>query len=366
MTVLTKHRLSLLVFFAGLAASAQAEETALDKSLESLLARAERVIAKVHARPLSSERNTPWAVMHAVIAYEKDLWVLDTADGKKVGGIEYLCRRAKYDGKRIFRDNRGQPALPTRGLSYGMRASFKVQDHVDQFLMTFADAGVSLKEPIVAEGGRKFTVGDMLAASQANMTDSQEVGWTLVVAATYLPLDAKWKARSGKQYTLEGIAAIAIRRDPRRETEGGPHHLYGVAYALEKYRAKHEGPLSGTWAAARAYLDQYAALAKKYQLDDGAFSVAMFRGSRAASSPRQMVWATGHTIEWLCVALTAEQLREAWVQKGVAALLAVMEKTPIESLSEGGLYHAAHALRRYKEKVGGKQRGAATAGKPAG
>lgn len=77
----------------------------------------------------------------------------------------------------------------------------------------------------------------------------------------------------------------------------------------------------------------------------------MFRGSRPAGSPRQMVWATGHTVEWLTVALDAGQLKEDWVRRGVTALVDIIEKHPITALSNGGMYHAAHGLRRYKEKV---------------
>ena len=349
-------RLTITALFAALIWAAPAAvhpaQPTEENSLAPLLARAERVIAKAHARPLTSARDTPWVVMHAVIAFEKEVRVLDVAAGKKVGGIEFLCRHATYEGKRIFRDAGGQPTLPTRGLSFGLGKSFQVQDHVDQFLMTFADADVSLDEPILAEGGRKFTVGDMLRSSQANVKDDQELGWTLVVATKYLKFSDRWKTAAGKTYRIEDLAALAIRRDASRETEGGPHHLYGVAYALGEYQRRHPGKPAGTWADARLYLERYVALARKYQRPDGSFSAVMFRGSRQASSPRQMVWATGHTIEWLSVAQSAEQLRQGWVRRGVAALVQMMEDHPTDAFSEGGLYHAAHALRRYRDKVG--------------
>ena len=320
----------------------------------ALLERADVIIKRVHERELISERHTPWVVMHAVIAYEKDLNVYDSAAKEKLKAIDYLCTRATYEDKRIFRvDEHGRPAMPTRGLKYGLTASFKVQDHVDQFLMAFADAGVALDQKIVTEGGRELKVADMLAASKSRLKEDQELGWTLVAWCTYLPLDGKWKADSGKSYSIEDLVALAIKRDPRRETEGGPHHLYGIAFALDKHRQSHDGELSGVWKEARAYLDRYAALTKKYQQDDGQFSVAMFRGPRKANSSRQLVWATGHAIEWLTMALSAEQLREPWVQRAVKRLIDEMEKAPTDALSEGGRYHAIHALRRYREKVGG-------------
>lgn len=344
--------LALVVLSSGFTRPAEADDKA-DEDRARRLKRIDGVIAKIRTRELSSASDTPWVVMHAVIAFEKDLKVVDLRAEKSVNAIDYLCRHATYDGQRIFRDEQDRPALPTRGLRFGLKESFKVQDHADQFLMAFADADVALDTPIIAEGGRRFSVQDMLTAAKARLKEDQEIGWTLVATAAYLPLDERWTADSGNSWRIEDLVALAVRRDPRRETEGGPHHLYGVAYALEKYRQKNPGELSGAWAAARTYLDRYIALAKEYQQADGSFSYAMFRGSRAARTPRQMVWATGHTLEWFTVAMTAEQLQEDWVRRGVDALLKVMEDEPLTAFSDGGLYHAAHALIRYRKKLGG-------------
>ncbi len=319
-----------------------------------LNARMDGVIKKIHARELRSDTNTPWVVMHAVIAYEKDMTVTDAESGKKVNAIEYLLTQARHDGKRIWRNDKGEPALPTRGLSFGMRQSFLIQDHVDQFLMAFADAGVPLKLQLVADDGKTFTLQDKLAASKRNLKDNQEVGWTLVAFTTYLSFDDKWEAKDGKTYTIADIAQIAVKRDTNRETEGGPHHLYGVAYALNKWRQQ-GGKVEGVWDEARQYLDKHAALAKRYQQKDGSFSVGMFRGSRLAATPKHLVWATGHTLEWLSVALTPDQLREPWVVRGVKRLVEVLEKHPTSIISDGSLYHAAHALRLYKAATTGKK-----------
>jgi len=313
----------------------------------SLAQRIATQVSRVRERPLISERHTPWVIMHAVIAYGPELEVYDSEAEVKRNVIEYLCQHARYEGERIFRDDNGQPALPTRGASYGLTESFKVQDHVDQFLMVFAGADVPLDTPIVAEGDREFHVEDMLSSSQLNFIPDQEVGWTLIVIATYLDLDQSWTSDDGNSYDLEDIVALAVERDTARETEGGPHHLDGVAYALNTYSAQHEGELTGVWADARKYLDRHVELTREYQQEDGSFSAAMFRSSRAARSPADLVWATGHNIEWLSSALTPEQLSEPWVAQGVAALLDTLEAHPLDTFRDGSLYHAMNGLRRY-------------------
>ncbi|MFP6900211.1 MAG: hypothetical protein VCA36_04675 [Opitutales bacterium] len=319
-----------------------------DNVSKELAKRIDKVIEKAHARPLRSDANTPWVVMHAVVAFEKDLEVYDVDAGKKVNAIDYLTRHAKFEGKLIYQDVAGFPTLKTRGRG---DKSFLVQDHVDQFLFAYADAGVDLKHEILARTGRKFTVNDKLKFAKKGFRDDQELGWTLVAASTYLPFDEEWKADTGKKYRTEDVLSLAIQRDPRRETEGGPHHLYGVAYALDKY-LEQGGKPKGTWKKAREYLDKYVALTKEYQQADGAFSASVFFRSERPRTPRHLVSTTGHALEWMSIALSPEELKQKWVLKAIERLVVDMEKFPTAVFSDGGLYHAAHALRRFREATG--------------
>jgi hypothetical protein len=312
---------------------------------KALQKRIDKVIAKAHARPLQSDVNTPWVVMHAVVAFEKDLEVFDVGADKKLNAIDYLTRHAKFDGQLIYQDHDGIPALKTRGPG---DKSFLIQDHVDQYLFAYADAGVSLDQEIVARTGRKFTVRDKLNFTQKGFRENQELGWTLVALSTYVPFDKQWKAQNGKKYRIEDVLRISIQRDPRRETEGGPHHLYGVAYALDQYLKK-GGKLEGIWLDTRKYLDKYIGVTKEYQQEDGAFSAAVFHRSMRPRTPRHLVSTTGHALEWMSVAMTPEQLTQDWVLKAVERLVTDLEKFPTKVFSDGGLYHAAHALRRIRE-----------------
>ncbi|MBI1375799.1 MAG: hypothetical protein GC159_24075 [Phycisphaera sp.] len=328
-----------------------AEAPAADAALKR---RVDAAIAKVHRRELRPDKDTPWVIMHAVIAYEKDLEVTDAATGKRVNAIEFLLNHAQDEGKPMYRMQGGVPRLRTRDITPGFKESFIVQDHVDQFLMAYADAGVALDTSGVADTGEKFTVGTLLDAAKREFEADQELGWTLVSVTTYLPIDATWTTAKGDEMSAADIVALAVKRDARRETEGGPHHLYGIAYALQRYTAAHpDAALEGPWKAAHDYLDRHVAMVRQFQNDDGTFSVAMFRGKRQADSPKLMVWATGHTLEWLCRTLTPEQLREPWVVRAVDRLATTLNDTPTDTLSMGGLYHAAHALRLYHEAVYG-------------
>jgi hypothetical protein len=241
------------------------------------------------------------------------------------------------------------PTLKTRGKG---DKSFLIQDHVDQFLFAYADAGVKLDREIVSRTGKKFTVQDKLNFAKKGFREDQELGWTLVAVSTYVPFDEEWKTDTGKKYRVEDVMRLAIQRDPRRETEGGPHHLYGVAYALRKYLDQ-GGKLVGVWKDAKKYLDKYVAITKDYQQKDGAFSAAVFFRSARPRTPRQLISSTGHALEWMSVALSPEELTQDWVLKAIDRMVIDMEKFPTEVFSDGGLYHAAHALRRFREATGG-------------
>jgi hypothetical protein len=282
--------------------------------------------------------------MHGVIAFESALQVHDAAGEQQMNAIDYLLEKATYEGRGIFRETDGVPTLPPR------RQYFQVQDHVDQMLMALADADVPADRGLRADTGRRFRIGDLLTAAQRSFQEDQELGWTLVAMSTYVPRHKSWTTADGRRYRVEDVVALAVERDPRRETEGGPHHLYGIAYALRGYDDR-GGPHTGAWAQARAYLDRYVDLARRYQQEDGAFSEVMFRGSRPPRSPRTLVSTTGHMLEWLTVALSPEALRQEWVGRAVDRLCEEIEAHPFDAFSDGGIYHAAHGLRRYRDAV---------------
>ena len=134
---------------------------------QALIVRMDKVIEKAHARPLRSDTNTPWVVMHAVVAFEKKIKVFDLKTKKSVNAIDYLTRSAEFEGQLIYQDVKGVPTLKTRGKG---DKSFLVQDHVDQFLFAYADAGILLDHEIISRSGTKFTVGDKLKFAKKGLS----------------------------------------------------------------------------------------------------------------------------------------------------------------------------------------------------
>jgi len=316
-----------------------------DDDLDSLLHLIDQALVKVKGKQLRSDKDSPWVIMHGVIAFGKAIDVYDAARREKVGAIEFLLNRATVGGRRIFKDRAGGPDL-TAG-QHGV----PVQGHTDQYLMSLAEAGVSLNYRLTADTGRTFKVGDLLERSRRHFRPGDELAYTLVALSAYIPLSEEWRTDEGENYQIEKLVELAVYRDPRIETCNGTHHLYGVAYALAKHRAQGGGS-EEVWRKAQAYVRNYVEQAQSFQQEDGAFSGAGFRGSFPPASPREMMDTSGHTLEWLTVALSPEELRQPWVRKSVRLLCEEILRRPLTDFNDGGLYHAAHALRRYKEILG--------------
>ncbi|HPT48279.1 MAG TPA: hypothetical protein PLM07_20545, partial [Candidatus Rifleibacterium sp.] len=269
---------------------------------------------------------------------------------KTMNAVEYLCTEARWNNQKIFRNAGGEPALPTRNLSFGLTESYIVQDHVDQFLYAFAEAGVLKSQKILADDGTEFTVADMIKASTMNFVPTQELGWTLVVLPYYLGADASFTTKGGVTYNISDLIALACQRDITKETEAGTHHLYGVGYALKKHLDA-GGKLDGAWATARTYLDTHIEKARNSQQSNGIFSIELFGGWKEASSPRLNVWGNGHMLEWLAFALSPEQLGQEWVKLAATSLTGEIMNQELSALSDGGMYHAVNGLKLYQSIV---------------
>ena len=308
------------------------------KDPSSLSGRIDRVVANVAQRKLASDKKSPWAIMHAVVAYPSDAVVRDARTGKDVEAIEFILTGAKHEGRSLFQVSEGLLAPPR---------TKEAEHHPNQFLMIFSLAGVGVDRAISTDDGKRHRVADLVASAKQAYTDDQEPGWTLVALSIHVPFGETWIAENGRTYGVADVVRNAIKRDPREESEGGTHHLFGVAYAFRKVASRNEG-LKGVWKETKAYLAKHIKGIRRFQLDDGAFSGGLLKERKTPESPSALAFGTGHTIEWLCFALTPKELREPWVKQAVERLVREIEQHPLDSFSDGAIYHAVHGLKLYQ------------------
>jgi hypothetical protein len=172
--------------------------------------------------------------------------------------------------------------------------------------------------------------------------------------ATYLPPDAAWKSRDGTKWTTERVVRMEAENDISASACGGAHRLYALVLALRKHMAATGTPrerLAGGWAVAADVIDDAVERARAFQQADGSFSIHSFDRPGTSADVFAKLSATGHVFEVVAAALDDRRLAEPWVTRAADRLVGLLEQTGDIDLECGGLYHAAHGLLLYRQRV---------------
>jgi hypothetical protein len=114
--------------------------------------------------------------------------------------------------------------------------------------------------------------------------------------------------------------------------------------------------VEGIWAEADQVIQQAVADARRYQNPDGSFSTRYFASPGSSPDLAQNLGSTGHILEFLALSLADSELREPWVRRAAAYLCDLFRMTRDLPLECGALYHAAHGLVLYRERLFGARR----------
>ncbi len=314
---------------------------------DDLRDRIDHAISITAQRHLVAGSNAAWQVVHGILAFGPDLMLV--VDGKPTSALVYLQQGGRLTGWNLIPGDKGLEAPLEPGSKTG-------QGHEDQWLGYLSLIGLPDTTPIKV-AGKTYTLRDLVTQAQWDIYDGMEATWSLMGFVAYLPLDAKWKAKDGSEWTIERVVAMESKQDLRRSACGGAHRLTALTVALQKYLDS-GGKLTGGWQAAhdKIYGPQQGAIAimRAYQQPDGSLSSDYFNGPRWTADIGQRIGTTGHTLEWLALALPQNQLQDPWITQAVNYLCLMLEETKDYELECGGLYHAARGLKIYRERRFGK------------
>ena len=109
--------------------------------------------------------------------------------------------------------------------------------------------------------------------------------------------------------------------------------------------------LIGGWGVAADVIDDAVERARAFQQADGSFSIHSFDRPGTSADVFAKLSATGHVFEVVAAALDDRRLAEPWVTRAAERLVGLLEQTGDIDLECGGLYHAAHGLLLYRQRV---------------
>lgn len=305
-------------------------------------------------RHLDVDTQAAWQIMHGVLAYGRDFKVKDK-NGEFVSAVDYALNGKPMRG---FVLNLGEVLDPATG-QQGIRSTLDLgskagQGHVDQWLGYTSGVGLTLDTPVMVDG-KKLNLGDWIEQAKRDVSENpyKEYSWTVMSFCMVMPSDAKWKAADGQEWSIERLVKWESEQDIYRSACGGTHRLVAICMAYNRHVAA-GGKIEGGWKVAHDIIEKSVKEARQFQNADGSFSSNYLSGPGSKPDLADTLGTSGHVLEFVVQASSDEQLRQPWVKKAVVNLCDLFRKTKGIQLECGALYHAAHGLVLYRERVFGK------------
>lgn len=307
--------------------------------------RLDAALEHVRSRDLRTD-NSFWTVFHGILGTGLEKTMLrDIRTDKKINAIQYIC-----DGGEI----RGLQFLPAKdGLDVQTGPMFEGQGHQDQFIAEMAQWGMK-RDRKFRVGGKDYTFEDFTNHSKmrARVTQKQELSWAIIIIGEYYGTNITWTNSADETLRFTDVVQYELDQSIDMAACGGTHRLFGFTWAYYLH-LRNGGKNEGVWKAAESKIRSYKQLAHDLQNKDGSFSTDYFKGPGKKQDAQLRISTTGHTLEWLALAMTDEELQLPWVKDAVNALVMMILNMRDEGIESGALYHAAHGLHLYRERVFG-------------
>jgi hypothetical protein len=272
---------------------------------DQLRPRIELAIEQVKSRDLRTTNNF-WTVFHGILGSGLKDTMLTDPKGKKTNAIEYICNGGEIKGMQFL--PKGAHGLDVE-TAQGPYLQGIAQGHQDQFIAEMAQWGMPHKQKFKV-GGQDFTFEDFTRFSRMRASvqqkPKQELSWAILVIAHYYGTgNEPWTNMYGEKITYEDIVKFEVNEPIDQAACGGTHRLFGMTWAYYKH-LKDGGQTTGAWRDVEAKIEDYKKHAKDLQNPDGSFSTDYFKSKAHIDDPHVRIGTTGHIVEWVARAKTAE------------------------------------------------------------
>ena len=303
-------------------------------------------------RRLDIKDQAAWQIIHGALAFKRAFLV--RANGQDVSAVDYVLQGGQMPGWNLTRGD----LLDEKTQRYGVRALYEPgsktgQGHFDQWMGYLSDAGLKLDESIVVEG-KQHTIEDYIQQIERDVprVSNREFTWTLMALTAFRPTSYEWTASDGQKWSIEKLLEIELEYDIDESPCGGTHRMYALALVRNRHLAG-GGKLDGVWKRVEDKIQHEVQRAKAAQNADGSLSAHYFQRPGTATDITEWMASSGHTFEFLAEALGSDQLQAPWMKRAAARLCDQFQKTRPIDVECAKLFHAAHGLVLYREKVFG-------------
>jgi hypothetical protein len=311
---------------------------------QDLNSRIEAALRQVHRRNLQTDYSF-WTVFHGILGMGLTAELTDPDTGKRTNAIEYIC-----NGGTI----RGMEFIPQKdGLDVRTGPMFVGQGHQDQFVAELTQLGMPRDKKFVVNG-KEYSFEDFIRYTKmrASVTGNQELSWAIIVIGTYLGTDLKWTNAKGEKLRFEDMVRYELNQPIHTAACGGTHRLFGLAWVYHLHLRK-GGKKEGVWKDVADKLAHFHRVAKQTRNPEGTFSTKYLDGRADGKDPQLKISTSGHVFEFLSLSLPDSELKKPWMQEAASALAQLILDNEGASIESGALYHAAHGLHLYQDRVYG-------------
>jgi len=302
------------------------------------LSRVDECVAHYLNNPETTAERSPWAVMHATIAYGSDYELIGPSG--RVNAIGWMCHNGLCRTQRMF-----TPA----GKSFIPNVGGGVQGHQGQFLAILAQCQVPPDYPIQI-GNNKFTVQDLVRYEMATCKERSELTFKLIGLSYYLDTNKQWRANDGKVWSIQKLIQEELAQPIVGAACGGTHRLMGFSFAL-KQRSLQGQPITGQYLRAAKFVEDFIDYTWRLQNPDGSFSTNWYESRGNDPNEERKVQTSGHMLEWLMFTVNDEELQSPRVEKAVDFLLSKIYDSRSKKWPIGPRGHATRSLALYSARM---------------
>lgn len=309
---------------------------------DQFLAQLDLAIDVSSRRYLRANEHSPWQIFHGLLALKQDFQLV--LGNSKVNAIEWIATsEPQFDGQPLLMKT------PHGGKFHSFTRPYAFEGHPAQFLALLSQSDLPTTYRFKV-GNQFITLGDIITNTTKEVNTREEVTWVLWGLQHYMRPDAQWVNQNNEPWSIERLVQIETQAPVVGAPCGGNHRLFALTRTRDKH-LKFGGKLVGTWAQADYKIRQHIEIARSMQNFDGTFSSKFYETSGHTSDLNQRFNTTGHTMEFLSIALPNERLNEPWVRNAVSVLCNDLIANRQRQIDCGPLYHTLNSLMIYRERV---------------